>query len=249
MVVDAGTGSEPGSLLVNCTVAVFPAGTLVPRVSEMTVPPLDPPPGLMVEGEADIALIAGTTVIWNLVPAPAYVPVILAVAAGAPYARGVLPTVRVATVAPIGMVNVAGTVTTGLSLERLIVAPPIGARPFRSTVTVTGSPAMVVVADGVKPPNNGSVMMVFCSVRAPAVAAMMLDCEAITAAVVMGKVALVAPCATVTVGGTEIPAGAFKEKLVPPAGAVPFTVMVPVELVPPTISCGAIWNEFTGCKG
>jgi hypothetical protein len=36
-VINDGTGSEPGSLLVSCTVALFPAGTLVPRVTEMVV--------------------------------------------------------------------------------------------------------------------------------------------------------------------------------------------------------------------
>jgi hypothetical protein len=114
---------------------------------------------------------------------------------------------------------------------------------------LTGIPAMVAASEGVKVWSNGSVMMVFCKPTAVLVAVMMLPCDAATAAVVMGKLALVAPAGTVTVAGTVIPPGAFNVKVVPPPGAAALNAMLPMELLPPTSSCGPICNEFTGCNG
>ena len=238
----AGTGSDTGSLLDNCTVAVFPAGTLVPNPIWNKVEP----PALIVEGVAVNDASPGTTVILNGTDAPAYVPVIVAVTAEE---TGRLLTVNVVLNVPAGTVTVAGTVIAGLSLLRLMVAPPAGARPFRAAVTLTGYPAMVVLTAGKNPPSNGSVMIVFCNPMDPASAPRTTACELVTAVVVIGKLALVAPPATVTVAGTVIPEPPVKAKVVPPAGAAELNVIVPVLLAPPTISCGEIMNEFTGCKG
>jgi hypothetical protein len=57
----------------------------------------------------------------------------------------------------------------------------------------------------------------------------------VTAAVVMVKVAVLAPAATITVLGTVTDAEPLDRLItVPPAGATPVRVTVPVELVPPT---------------
>ena len=71
-------------------------------------------------------------------------------------ATGVLLTVKLPTVVPAGRETVFGPVTAGLSLERLITTPPVGARPFRATVTLTGKPPIVVLTDGdERPPPQG----------------------------------------------------------------------------------------------
>src|SRR5262245_52827022 len=44
--------------------------------------------------------------------------------------------------APAGTVTVAGTLTAGLSLERLSSTPPAGAGPFRSIQAVAGEPPL-----------------------------------------------------------------------------------------------------------
>src|SRR6266536_2728817 len=100
---------------------------------------------------------------------------------------GVLLAVNVVLCVPAGTVTVAGTVIAGLSLVRLIAAPPAGARPLRNTITLTGYPAIVAPVDAAKPPNKGPMTIVFCKVRAPAVAVRMMACVPVTAVVVMGK--------------------------------------------------------------
>ena len=65
-VKDAGTGSAAGLLLMSCTVALYPGGTSIPSVAEITVKP----PALMVEGDAPMELIAGTTAMLTIVLAP-----------------------------------------------------------------------------------------------------------------------------------------------------------------------------------
>jgi hypothetical protein len=74
---------------------------------------------------------------------------------------------------------------------------------------------------------------------------MMTAVEAATALVLTGKVALVAPAATVT-----LPATVAAELLLdsvtgaPPAGAGPFSVTVPVELLPPVTVVGLTLSEL-----
>ena len=74
---------------------------------------------------------------------------------------------------------------------------------------------------------------------------MMTAVEAATALVLTGKVALVAPAATVT-----LPATVAAELLLdsvtgaPPAGAGPLSLTVPVELLPPVTVVGLTLSEL-----
>jgi hypothetical protein len=74
---------------------------------------------------------------------------------------------------------------------------------------------------------------------------MMTAVEAATALVLTGKVALVAPAGTVT-----LPATVAAELLLdsvtgaPPAGAGPFSLTVPVELLPPVTVVGLTLSEL-----
>ena len=60
---------------MNCTTALFPGGTFVPRLTEIEVKA----PALMGLGKAATELMAGTTVMLVLPEAPAYVAVMFAV--------------------------------------------------------------------------------------------------------------------------------------------------------------------------
>jgi hypothetical protein len=66
----------------------------------------------------------------------------------------------------------------------------------------------------------------------------------VTAVVLMVNVAVVAPAATVTLAGTVAePLLLESNAAAPPAGAGPFRVTVPVELVPPITVAGFIATE------
>src|SRR5438309_10239249 len=69
--------------------------------------------------------------------------------------------------------------------------------------------------------------------------------EAATALVLTGKVALVAPAATVTLPATVATAGLLLDSVTcaPPPGAGPPSVTVPVELLPPPTALEAPTSE------
>jgi hypothetical protein len=73
---------------------------------------------------------------------------------------------------------------------------------------------------------------------------MLTAVDADTAVVVMVKVAVVAPAATVRVAGT-VAAGLLLDKVttVPPVGAWPESVTVPCELLPPSTEAGLRLTE------
>ena len=70
--------------------------------------------------------------------------------------------------------------------------------------------------------------------------------EAATALVLTGKVALVAPAGTVTLPATVATAGLLLDSVTgaPPAGAGPFSLTVPVELLPPVTVVGLTLSEL-----
>ena len=75
--------------------------------------------------------------------------------------------------------------------------------------------------------------------------------EAATALVLTGKVALVAPAATVTLPATVATAGLLLDSVTcaPPPGAGPSSVTVPVELPPPPTFVGLSASEERRTSG
>lgn len=163
-------------------------------------------------------------------------------------ATGVVATVKDAVVALAATVTLDGTcAATALLLTRVTTAPPAGVGPFNATVPVE-----------VAPPNtDAGLMLTDASTEAvtvkpavwvvPKVAEMVSDVLPATGLVVTVKVAVVAPGATVTLAGTLAAAVLLLDRMttVPPAGAGPFNVTVPVDVPPPNTDAGLKLTEET----
>src|SRR5712692_4039798 len=157
-------------------------------------------------------------------------------------------TVKLALLAPPGMVTLAATLATDvLLLERVTSAPPAGAAALKVTVpvedagptTLVGLSAMVesVTAGG----GGGGGVTVSGTVRVtpPKDAKMVAELAAATGEVDTVKVALVAPAAIVTLAGTLATAALLLESdTTAGLGVTAAKVTVPVEELPPTTLVG-----------
>ena len=154
-------------------------------------------------------------------------------------------TVKVAVVAPAGTVTLAGTVAMlVLLLESDTTVPPLGADALSVTVPVEELPPVTLV--GLRPsevsvgPAGGVTVSEAVRVVPLSVAEMVTEVDAVTELVLTVKVALVAPPATVTLAGTVATLVLLLESdtTVPPVGAGPLSVTVPVEELPPVTLVG-----------
>jgi hypothetical protein len=164
--------------------------------------------------------------------------------------RSTMPvdTVKVALVAPAGMVTVPGTEHAALLSESVTTAPPAGAGPFRVTVPVEACrPPMTLVGFRVSEVKTaGSTLSEALRVTPPADAETVTAVALATALVPMLKLALVVPAATVTEEGTEAaPLLSERATCTPPAGAGPSSVTVPVAPAPPVTLAGLTLNAET----
>lgn len=152
----------------------------------------------------------------------------------------VVLTVKVAVVAPAATVTLAGTVAEALPLDKATVNPLAGATPLRVTVPVEETPPRTLVGFKVRPLGTGARIVRTAVLVMPPVAAEIVDVvlAAITEVEIV-KVAEVAPAATETVAGT-VAEGLLLDSatIVPPEGAAPDKVTVPVELLPPRTLVG-----------
>lgn len=161
-------------------------------------------------------------------------------------ATGRLVTVKVPVVVPAGIDAVAGTVATEVvPEERLTVRPPAGAALLIVTVPVEVWPPATEVGFSVTVEIVGAVtpsvpVIVFVPVPFGLEAETVTVLSEATAAVVAVNVAVVWPPATVTEAGTVVEASPELRVTVtvPEAAVGAFSVIVPVELVPPTTEAG-----------
>jgi hypothetical protein len=161
-----------------------------------------------------------------------------------PGALARVSTVNCAELVPALTVTVAGTVATAVSLLcRVTTTPPAGATA--ESVTVPVELSGWVTTSGLKdsPDNVGKIIPTggFTVSTADAeplrVAVNLAVVAPATANVVIGKVAVLAPATTATDGGATAAEVLLllRATEMPPAGAGPFSVTVPVELAePPT---------------
>jgi hypothetical protein len=151
-----------------------------------------------------------------------------------------LPTVKVvavnvAVLPPTGIVTEAGTVTKAESELRLTVVAT-GAVPVSVTVPIALSgPVTVAGANETRDRIGGRTLSLALKDLAPLVAVTVAVAAVVTAGGVIVKVALDVPDATVTLAGTGARIGLEEtsETGMPPVGAAPVKVTVPVAGAPP----------------
>jgi hypothetical protein len=229
MVADAGTCAADVRLLASEITA--PDGGAAPLKVNVAIE--DEPP-VTVLGFNVSEVKAATETVRVVVLVFPYTPVrVTEVEAATP----LVVILNVVLVLPAGIEILGGTWAEAvLLLCRVTVAPPVGAAPLNVTVPVALLPpttelGLPLIEDRV------AALTVKVVVRVtPKVPEIVTEVFAATGLVVMVKVALVVPPATVMVGGTCAADALLLCRLTtaPPAGAAPFKVTVPVELAPPT---------------
>jgi hypothetical protein len=138
---------------------------------------------------------------------------------------------KVALVAPAGIVTVAGTVATpGLLEASDTEMPPLGATPLSFTVPVEVLPPTSVVGVTDSKYNDGGVTVRFADfIETPLPAVIVTGVEDETGMVVTLNVPLVAPAGMVMLDGTPATEGSLEVKatLIPPEYAGALSVTVP----------------------
>jgi len=163
-------------------------------------------------------------------------------------------TVKVADDDPVGTVTLTGTVAAAvLLLDKLTTAPPVGAAAVRVTVPVDGTVPATSVGFKLNEDNAAGAVTVseVVLVIPPYVPEIVTEVEAATAFVVMIKVAVVAPAATVTLAGVVAAAVLLEESVTstPPPGAGPVRVTVPVDEAGPTTLVGFTVTDVKAAAG
>jgi hypothetical protein len=142
--------------------------------------------------------------------------------------------VKLAESAPSGTVTTAGTVIAGLLLTKATSTPPAGAMPVSVTLPTVEAPPLSMVAIDTEDNTGAATVMVLVTVVPFADAVVVTTVFVSTTSADTGKVAEVAPSATVTDAGiVKIPLSAVKRTSKPPAGALPLRVTVPTPDRPP----------------
>jgi hypothetical protein len=157
--------------------------------------------------------------------------------------------VKLALIAPAATVTLAGTVATFvLALDKATIAPVLGAAPVKVTVPCAPLPPVTLVGLTVTEDRlaggggggGGRTESVAVRVTPLKMAETTAVFVVATDTVLMVKLALVAPAATVTLTGT-VATAAFpleSETTAPPLGAPLLSVTVPCEALPPTTEFG-----------
>jgi hypothetical protein len=138
-------------------------------------------------------------------------------------------------------------VAAELPLDSVTVTPPEGAAPVSVTVPVEDAPAVTLVGVSTSDFGTGALIASVAVFVTPlAAAAITAGVLAATGTVVIVKVAVVAPAATVTLDGT-VAAALLEDNATttPPDGAALASLTVPVEDAPPVTLVGLTVTELT----
>jgi len=147
----------------------------------------------------------------------------------------VVMAVKVCMVLPAGMVTPAGTVTVGSELISDTNTPPAGATTLMVTVPVEVFPPVTFAGMKLtRTTGGGSTVRVCVTMVVPEVAVTVTRVELPTEFATTIKVWAMVPAATVILIGTATAAGLLliRFTVIPPAGAFPVSVTVPVALCP-----------------
>lgn len=154
---------------------------------------------------------------------------------------------------PLGMVMFAGTLAINdMLLLRVMDTPPAGAGPLNVTVPVDGLPPATVVGFSVTELKATAGVIardaVLLTLLYLAVIVAVLD--ELTTLVVTAKVAVEVPAATVMLAGTTALVLLLERvTVVPPVGASPVKVTVPVDGLPPITGVGLSDTELKATVG
>ena len=216
--------------------------TVVPPVGDgptrVTVP-VEVPPAITEAGDTLTVLMASGVI--DRLAVRVVVPKLTEIIEATVWVTTEVGMLKVAVVAPAATVTDDGTVADRLFelTERTI--PPVGAGPFSVTMPTLGKPPSTVVGLSVSVDGLGALMVSDAVlVPLPRVAVITAEVDEATGVVVTENVADELPALTVTEPGTVAMAlPEVKLTVVPPVGAIPCNVAVPVEDVPPMTLAGA----------
>lgn len=173
------------------------------------------------------------------------VPALAVIVTGVDVATPLVPIANVAVVAPCATVTFTGTVATDvLLLESDTTNPPDGAAAVSVTVPCDPFPpttdaGLTETAESAAGGGTGVTVNVAVRVTVPAFAVIVTGVDVVTALVPIANVAVVEPCATVTLAGTVATVLLLDSDTAnPPLGAAAVSVTVPCDPFPPTTEDG-----------
>jgi len=229
IVAEAGTVAE---LELLESVTIKPPGGAGPL--RVRVPVLDFPPPTLAGTRTRVRRTGGFTVSFAEAEPPEIVATVWLETA-------VVFTAKLTFAFPAGTVTLAGTVAELELLESLMAIPPVGAGPVRITPPAEEPPPIRLVGLSVIEETTGgrseSVPVTELGPNFAATAACFVEETAVVFAV---NVTLVAPARTVTEAGTVTLERLLESfTSVPPFGARPLSITVPVERAPPVTVPGS----------
>jgi len=239
--VTLGSGDATLVLLLDKVTVIPPAGAAPVNV---TVPVELAPPITLVGESPSVDMTGGFTAMDAFFATPSVAVTVVGVATD----TGVVATGNVSVVEPPASVTDAGGFTAAVLLLIVTEMPLLGAGPDSVTVADVFLPPVMLVAASENAATDGGITV--SPVVTPALlydAVIFTGVEAATGTVVIGNVAVEAPAKTVTEVPTEATAGVSLERLtmIPPMGAGPFNLTVPVEFLPPVTLVGKNVSDCT----
>lgn len=230
--------TETGTVAPADALSVTDAPPVGAGRERVTVPVAELPPTTET-GDTETADNSGGKIVnVPLTELPFNVPVIVAVTE---FWTVVVPILNVADVEPDGIVTEAGTVALLVLELRATVMPPRGAGPLRVAVPVADVPPGTVFGEMLILLRVVGVIISVANFATPEIVANILAVVDFDTAVVgILNVVVVAPAAIVTDDGTvALVLLEVRPTSIPPVGAGPLMVTVPVEGVPPATVDGA----------